>query len=223
MFWGGAAYNNGILPFKHYILGEAYTREGEPAHRSRARSKPDADMARRTASCRKLYPLPALGDRAAGRHLPRVRARRPQHRQPVPGDRPAERRPAQLQRLDEPGRPDFRQSNRGPGTGARIAVPVLNITKTRLNDPHMWFLGTNDQPGDYRSSGCARCHVVYANDRDPRHSGPYAQFGHDGHDADRRPDDPARTSRGIRSSTSSRARSRPASAWSATCTSRTCS
>ncbi|HQY48517.1 MAG TPA: hypothetical protein PLE38_16255, partial [Usitatibacteraceae bacterium] len=28
MLWGGAAYNNGILPFKRYILGEAYTREG---------------------------------------------------------------------------------------------------------------------------------------------------------------------------------------------------
>ncbi len=40
-----------------------------------------------------------------------------------------------LQRIEEPGRPDFRQSNRGPGTGARIAVPVINITKTRLNDP----------------------------------------------------------------------------------------
>ena len=44
----------------------------------------------------------------------------------------------------------------------------------------MWFLGTDDQPGDYRSSGCAGCHVVYANDRDPLHSGPYAAFGHDG-------------------------------------------
>ncbi len=60
-----------------------------------------------------------------------------------------------LQTLEEPGRPDIRQSNRGPGTGARIAVPVLNIPKTRLNDPLMWFLGTNDQPGDYRSSGCS--------------------------------------------------------------------
>ena len=29
-----------------------------------------------------------------------------------------------LQKLDEPGRPDIRQSNRGPGTGSRIAVPV---------------------------------------------------------------------------------------------------
>ena len=85
-----------------------------------------------------------------------------------------------LQTLDEPGRPDIKQSNRGPGTGARIAVPLINLTKTRLNDPLMWFLGTNEQPGDYRSSGCASCHVVYANDRDPRHSGPYAKYGHEG-------------------------------------------
>ena len=31
MLWGGAAYNNGILPYKRYILGESYTREGEGA------------------------------------------------------------------------------------------------------------------------------------------------------------------------------------------------
>ena len=37
MFWGGAAYNNGILPFKHYILGEAYTRDGSRGDRSRTR------------------------------------------------------------------------------------------------------------------------------------------------------------------------------------------
>ena len=28
MLWGGAAYNNGILPFKNYILGEAYGPDG---------------------------------------------------------------------------------------------------------------------------------------------------------------------------------------------------
>ena len=28
MLWGGAAYNNGILPFKRYNLGEAYTSNG---------------------------------------------------------------------------------------------------------------------------------------------------------------------------------------------------
>ena len=98
-------------------------------------------------------------------------------------DRPAQSRPASIQRLEEPGRPDLRQSNRGPGTGLRVAIPVLNIHKTRLNDPFMWFMGTNDQPGDYRHSGCAGCHVVYANDREPRHSLTYAQYGRDGQTA----------------------------------------
>ena len=31
MFMGGAAYNNGIIPYKNYMFGEAYTRDGEPA------------------------------------------------------------------------------------------------------------------------------------------------------------------------------------------------
>lgn len=31
MLWGGAAYNNGIAPFKNYIFGEAYTDKSEPA------------------------------------------------------------------------------------------------------------------------------------------------------------------------------------------------
>ena len=88
-----------------------------------------------------------------------------------------------IQRLEEPGRPDLKQSNRGPGTGLRVAIPVLNIHKTRLNDPFMWFMGTNDQPGDYRHSGCASCHVVYANDREPRHSLIYAKYGRDGQSA----------------------------------------
>src|SRR3546814_11154210 len=67
-----------------------------------------------------------------------------------------------IQRLEEPGRPDLKQSNRGPGTGLRVAIAILNLHKTRLNDPYMWFMGTNDQPGDYRQSGCEGCHVVHA-------------------------------------------------------------
>src|SRR5205823_13893027 len=86
----------------------------------------------------------------------------------------------ELQKLDEPGRPDIRQSNRGLATGLRVSIPILNITKTRLNDPTMWFLRTNDNPGDYRNSGCAACHVVYANDRDIQEGGPYAAFGNRG-------------------------------------------
>jgi hypothetical protein len=49
-----------------------------------------------------------------------------------------------------------------------------------LLDPTLNFLGTNDHPGDYRSSGCTACHVIYANDRSPVNSGPYSVFGHQG-------------------------------------------
>ena len=88
-----------------------------------------------------------------------------------------------IQRLEEPGRPDLKQSNRGPGTGLRVSIPVLNIHKTRLNDPFTWFMGTNDQPGDYRASGCASCHVVYANNRQPHASLTWAKYGRDGKSA----------------------------------------
>ena len=177
MLWGGAAYNNGILPNKRYVLGEAYTREGEPAELL-APVDPTPAMAARGILPR-LHPLPAWetvkpGDvfRVFERGGRNIGSLFPETGLPNPL--------GVLQRLEEPGRPDIRQSNRGPGTGARISVPVLNITKTRLNDPHTWFLGTNDQPGDYRSSGCASCHVVYANDRDPRHAGSYARHGNMG-------------------------------------------
>ena len=180
MLWSGAAYNNGILPFKRGILGESYTREGHPAAIVNP-VDPDAFMTAR-GILPKLYPLPAWetvppadvfrvferGGRVVGSQFPEVG---------LPN------LAGRLQSLDEPGRPDIRQSNRGPGTGSRIAVPLINLHKTRLNDPYTWFLGTNDQPGDYRSSGCSSCHVVYANDRDPRHSGPYARHGHDGRSA----------------------------------------
>ena len=42
-------------------------------------------------------------------------------------------------------------SDRGLGTQLLISSPVLNIHKTRLNDPHLSMMGTNDHPGDYRS------------------------------------------------------------------------
>ncbi|WP_341712263.1 hypothetical protein [Erythrobacter sp.] len=181
MLWGGAAYNNGILPFKRYLLGEAYTREGEPAKVE----SPGAPVGTVTEAQQKrgalaaLYPLPTWhvippgdvfrvferGGRTIGSQFPEIGL-------PSPS--------GSIQRLEEPGRPDLKQSNRGPATGLRVAIPVLNIHKTRLNDPFMWFMGTNDQPGDYRHSGCSGCHVVYANDREPRHSLIYAQYGRDG-------------------------------------------
>jgi hypothetical protein len=178
MLWGGGAYNNGILPQKNYIVGEAYTREGEAATLV-GPVKPTPAMTRNRGVLPLLYPLPAWetvppadvfrvferGGRNINSQFPEIG---------LPNSL------GELDRLEEPGRPDLRQSNRGPGTGLRIAIAILNITKTRLNDPFTWFLGTNDNPGDYRSSGCASCHVVYANDREVKHSGPYARFGSNG-------------------------------------------
>jgi hypothetical protein len=185
MLWGGAAYNNGILPFKNYILGEGYTREGAAAKVTG--STVDDATAQKYGILPELYPLPAW-ETVQPADVFRVFERGGRN---IPNLFPETGVPnvvCQIQRLEEPGRPDIRQSNRGPGTGARIAVPLINIHKTRLNDPFTWFLGTNDQPGDYRSSGCSSCHVVYANDRDPRHSGPYSAFGRDG---ESQSDDPA--------------------------------
>lgn len=197
MFWGGGSYNNGIVPYKNYIFGEGYTRDGKPAcilspstvlsveeyvkacDPAFASAKILSDKERARGALAKLYPLPRWnvvppsdifrvferGGRNIGTQFPEIGLPNPT---------------GSIQRLEEPGRPDLKQSNRGPGTGLRVAIAVLNIHKTRLNDPYTWFMGTNDQPGDYRQSGCAACHVVYANDREPRHSLTYAQYGRDG-------------------------------------------
>jgi hypothetical protein len=172
MLWGGASYNNGILPFKRYVLGEAYTRDGRPA----AIVGPPLANADEALVARgvlpKLLPLPAWETLRPG-DVFRIFERGGRNILNLFPETGIPNSAGLIQRLEEPGRPDFRQSNRGPGTGQRIAVPVINITKTRLNDPLMWFLGTNEQPGDFRTSGCGACHVVYGNDRDPRHSGMY--------------------------------------------------
>jgi len=194
MLWGGATYNNGILPFKNYMLGEAYTRSGDPATVSgigAVISTPgDGEDGALTPEqeargvLAQLYPLPTWhvippadvfrvferGGRTINSQFPEIGLPNPT---------------GLIQRLEEPGRPDLKQSNRGPGTGLRVAIPALNIHKTRLNDPFTWFMGTNDQPGDYRHSGCASCHVIYANDREPRHSLIYSQFGRDGQSVSR--------------------------------------
>lgn len=177
MFWAAAAYNNGILPYKRSILGESYTRDGQPASLI-APIKPTAEMAE-MGILDQIFPLPAWETVKPG-DVFRVFERGGRNIINLFPETGIPNSIGQIQRLEEPGRPDIKQSNRGPGTGGRISVPLINITKTRLNDPMLWFLGTNDQPGDYRSSGCSGCHVVYANDRDPIHSGPYAAFGNDG-------------------------------------------
>ncbi len=184
MLFGGAAYNNGIVPYKNYVFGEAYTREGEPAKIVSPGATPGTVTPEQAArgALPALYPLPTWhvippGDvfRVFERGGRNVSTQFAEIGLPNPS--------GNIQRLEEPGRPDLKQSNRGPGTGLRVAIPVLNIHKTRLNDPFTWMMGTNDQPGDYRQSGCAACHVVYANDREPTHSLVYAKYGRDGQTA----------------------------------------
>jgi len=183
MLWGGAAYNNGVLSAKNYILGEAYTRDGKPAKilspGTAGAPGTVTEAQKKRGAIGTMYPLPTWhvippadvfrvferGGRTINSQFPEIGLPNPT---------------GSIQRLEEPGRPDLKQSNRGAGTGLRVAIPVLNIHKTRLNDPFTWFMGTNDQPGDYRHSGCASCHVVYANDREPRHSLTYAKYGRDG-------------------------------------------
>ncbi|HQV47789.1 MAG TPA: multiheme c-type cytochrome [Dokdonella sp.] len=177
MFWGAAAYNNGILPFKHSILGETYNREGVGTTADNGIPN-DATMDAHGV-LPKINPLPAWETVPPG-DVFRIFERGGRNVNNVFTEIGLPNEFGQIQKLEEPGRPDIRQSFRGPGTALRVSIPVLNITKTRLNDPFIWMLGTNDNPGDFRSSGCSACHVVYANDRDPRHSAIYAKFGNTG-------------------------------------------
>ena len=117
-------------------------------------------------------------------------------------------------RNEEPGRPDVKLSDRGFGTELRTDPVFLGLQKTRLLDPLLSFPGTNDQPGDYRTSGCTACHVVYANDRSPVHAGTVRAVRQRRTHRRRsiRRSIRSGSSPAIRSSTPSPARSRPASA-----------
>jgi hypothetical protein len=181
MLWGGASYNNGLVPYKNYMFGEAYTSHGEPA-KVVSPGNPVGTVTpeqKARGALAVMYPLPTWHIIPPS-DIFRVFERGGRNINPTFPEIGNPNINGIIQRLEEPGRPDLKQSNRGPGTGLRAAIPALNIHKTRLNDPYMWFMGTNDQPGDYRQSGCAGCHVVYANDREPRHSLIYAQYGRDG-------------------------------------------
>ncbi|HLG44073.1 MAG TPA: hypothetical protein VI337_03570, partial [Nitrospirales bacterium] len=183
VFWSAAAYNNGIIApaigaQKTPFLGEGMGPDGYPRMVKMEPPPTPQELAKGVLPL--ILPLPRWeilppGDifrvfERGGLSIPSSF--------PDIGSAPSSA--IQVPSKEDPGKPDLRQSLRGPGTGLRIAVPVLNIHKTRLNDPHLSYLGTNENPGDFRSSGCTACHVVYANDRSPFHSGPYAAFGNRG-------------------------------------------
>ena len=169
--WGAALYNNGAIPGKNTRFGESYDREGKPQS-IKTFPPPTLEESRRKGVLAELSPLYRWEISQPGNVL-RVFERG--------GGKKAEL--GNPSRNEDPGKPDDKLSDRGFGTELRTDPVFLGLQKTRLVDPVMSLPGTNDHPGDYRASGCSSCHAVYANDRDPAHSGAYAAFGHSGNSA----------------------------------------
>jgi len=171
LLWGAALYNNGASPYKNARFGESYDREGYPQS-LKTFPPPTPEEMRTKGILAELDPLSRWEISQPGNVL-RVFERG--------GEKKSEL--GNPNREETPGRPDDKLSDRGFGTELRTDPVFLGLQKTRLVDPVMSLPGTNDHPGDYRSSGCSACHVIYANDRDPAHSSTYAPFGHSGFSA----------------------------------------
>ena len=169
--WSAALYNNGGIPFKNTRFGESYDRDGKP-QALKTVPPPTAEETRVKGVLPELTPLYRWEISQPGNVL-RVFERGGEKKAEI-GNPSGE---------ESPGKPDDKLSDRGFGTELRTDPVFLGLQKTRLLDPILSLPGTNDHPGDYRSSGCSACHVIYANDRDPAHSGPYAQYGHSGFSA----------------------------------------
>jgi len=190
--WAAALYNNGSIPNKIPIYGESYSPFGLPQMLQGVVEIPDGrnreSLVRAVTSDEAargvvpyLTPLPVWNISQPGNIL-RIFERGT--KLPIPGGATPNANPAEIgnpNALVEGGRPDKALSPRGLGTLNRTDPVFIGLQKTRLLDPTLNVLGTNDHPGDYRSSGCTACHVPYANDRDPSHSGEMlAKFGHMG-------------------------------------------
>jgi hypothetical protein len=168
MLYGAALYNNGVLPLKNGIIGESYGPDGR-SRRIFMDPAPTSQETRETGVLPELFPFPRWEMGQTGNPF-RVFERGGRRRFEIGLPDPAE----------DPGKPDKGLSFRGPGTLNRTDPLILGAQKTRLVDPMLSLLGTNDHPGDYRSSGCTACHVVYANDRSRLDAGPYAEYGNRG-------------------------------------------
>jgi len=163
MLWGAALYNNGGFHLKDPRFGESYSESGEP----QTLLQTTTDEERRIKGLLAVIdPIPRWEISQPGNVL-RVFERGGKRRLEV----------GLPDKEEEPGKPDKGLSPRGFGTANRTDPVFLGLQKTRLLDPTLNHLGTNDHPGDYRSSGCSACHVIYANDREPSHSAFYQQAG----------------------------------------------
>lgn len=168
MLWGAALYNNGAFPLKNYRFGQAYGAHGEPL--TLLSPEPvTPEETRRHGILPFIEPLPQFPISQPGNIL-RIFEKGGEAPSQLGIPNPDE----------EPGRPARRLSDRGLGTLNRTDPVFLGLQKTRLHDPLLGFLGSNNHPGDYRSSGCTACHVIYANDRSPTSSAYYSQYGNQG-------------------------------------------
>jgi hypothetical protein len=165
MLWGAALYNNGSFPLKDPHFGESYSADGTP-QRIDSVPAPTPEETRTKGVLPYLEPLERW-EISQPSNILRVFERGGEKKGEVGNPNPEE----------VPGRPDVKLSDRGLGTELRTDPVFLGLQKTRLYDPLLYLPGTNDQPGDFRASGCSACHVVYANDRSAEHSGPYAGYG----------------------------------------------
>ncbi len=176
MLWGAALYNNGAYPHKDTRFGESYSRDGAP-QTIRTIPQPSAEETHSKGVLPEITPLERWEISQPGNVL-RVfeRGGGPKGEVGEPSRDPT-----------DAGKPDDKLSTRGFGTLLRTDPVFLGLQKTRLLDPLLSLPGTNDQPGDYRASGCTACHVVYANDRSAEHSAQYAPFGNRGYSATKDP------------------------------------
>jgi len=168
MLWGAALYNNGSYNHKNYRFGQAYGPNGTPLRLVNYSSVTPAKT-QQHGVLPFIEPLPRFNLSNPGNIL-RIfeKGGSPQLSLGLPTSN------------EPPGRPERRLSERGLGTLNRTDPVFLGLQKTRLHDPLLDFLGSNDHAGDYRSSGCSACHVVYANDRSPTNSGWWSKYGHQG-------------------------------------------
>jgi hypothetical protein len=168
MLWGAALYNNGSFHMKDSRFGESYNEDGKPQALFQS-PKPTREQQAKKGFLESLSPLPRWEVSQPGNIL-RVFERGGRRRLEV----------GNPDKEEEPGKPDKGLSPRGLGTNNRTDPVYLGIQKTRLLDPTLNFLGTNDQAGDYRSAGCTACHVVYANDTSKAAAAQFANAGNQG-------------------------------------------
>ncbi len=168
MLWGAALYNNGAFNQKNYRFGQAYGADGT-ALRLESPVPVTPEMTDRWGILPFIEPLPRF-EIIPPSNILRIFERGGEKQLSLGSPDP----------FEPSGKPARRLSERGLGTLNRIDPVYLNLQKTRLHDPLLDFMGSNNHPGDYRSSGCTACHVVYANDRSPSHSGWYSKYGNQG-------------------------------------------